>query len=257
MNFLLGFLGTLLGILVAVFIILYIIYLKIGKILGPLNFGTFISMAKNATSYKREEYSRIKSVGNMTNVLEPIILKDFNDFNKNLLYNKVESNLCKIFTCIENKSTSSINNDNDLDLIFPLLSEKIEDLKKLDVNIKYDNVKFHSHAIKNYKKNNGVATITLSSSLEYYYYCDGKDKNKIVSNNNYFSDIKKQTRYTSQFVYIYDESKFDKDAKVFSTHCPNCGAPTTSSGVCTYCQSNLEPINLKLWKMSSYKEDLN
>lgn len=256
MSFLLGFLGTLIGILVAVFIIIYIIYLKVQHIIGPINLKNFIHAGNNAISYKREEYSRIKDVNGMTKLLEPLILKDFSEFNKDLLYNKVESNFSKIFTCIENKSINTISNDEDLVLIIPFLSEKINDLNNLDVIIKYDNIKFHNHAIKDYKKSNGVATITISSSLEYFYYCNGKDKGKIV-NNNYFPDIKKQTRYISQFVYIYDESKFESNAKVFSVHCPNCGAPTTSSGICEYCQSNLEPINLKLWKMSSYKEDIN
>lgn len=255
MSFLLGFLGTLLGIIFAVFIIIYIIYSKVQKITGPIGLKNFFNEANNITSYKKEEYSRIKNVSGMTKLLEPIILRDFNDFNKNLLYNETQNNLSKIFSCIENKSINNIANDENLILILPQLSKKINDLKNLDVNIKYDNIKFHEHAIKNYKRADGVATITISSSLEYFYSCNGKDKDKIL-NSNYFSDIKKQTRYISEFVYIYDETKFNGNSKVFTTNCPNCGAPTTSSGTCEYCQSELKPINLKLWKMSSYKEDI-
>ena len=95
----------------------------------------------------------------------------------------------------------------------------------------------------------GIATITTSSTLEYYY----KDSSK----EDEFSNLKKQTRYTCNFIYVYDENKVGKNQKVFTINCPNCGAPLKNLGQynCEYCSSHIEPINLKIWKMSSYKED--
>lgn len=69
--------------------------------------------------------------------------------------------------------------------------------------------------------------------------------------------MKKQTRYTCKFVYIYDENKIGKSKKNFSISCPNCGAPLKEIGnyTCEYCSSHIEPVSLKMWKMSSFKED--
>ena len=69
--------------------------------------------------------------------------------------------------------------------------------------------------------------------------------------------MKKQTRYTCKFIYVFDENKFKKDALVLTIRCPNCGAPLKGLGKikCTYCGSDVDPINLKAWKMASYSED--
>ena len=85
--------------------------------------------------------------------------------------------------------------------------------------------------------------------VEYYY--------KNTAENNEMSNLKKQTRYTCKFVYIYDENKIGNNINSFSISCPNCGAPLIGIGnyVCEYCSSQIKPINLKTWKMSSYKED--
>ena len=136
-------------------------------------------------------------------------------------------------------------------MVYPQVLEQIQDMKSRSIWAKYDGIVFHTHAIKNYEKNNGMATITTSSTIEYYYDTN-LEKEK-------YSDVKKQTRYTCKFVYIYDETKLGEKKEIFTVNCPNCGAPISGIGdiTCNYCMSHIEPINLKLWKMSSYKEDYN
>lgn len=207
--------------------------------------------ARNAKDIRKQEYSRIKNVSGMTKLMEPLILRDFNDFNKDMLYKEIENNLIKIFNAIENKSETQIKNDKALSLVYPQVLEQIQDMKSRSIWAKYDGIVFHTHAIKNYGKNNGMATITTSSTIEYYYDTN-LEKEK-------YSDVKKQTRYTCKFVYIYDETKLGEKKEIFTVNCPNCGAPISGIGdiTCNYCMSHIEPINLKLWKMSSYKEDYN
>ena len=249
MSFLLGFLGAILGIVFIIIILILIVYNFIKKSVGTNNIKQLVHVAKNAKSIKEEEYTRIKNVSGMTKLLEPEIIKDFPDFNKELLFSKIESNLIKIFNAIEDKTTNNIKNDEDLDLIYLSIEDNVKDLKLKNQTIKYDNVKFHEHAIKQYMKEQGIATITTSSTLEYYY------KDSIQKDEK--ESLKKQTRYTCKFVYIYDENKIGKNKKNFSISCPNCGAPLKELGnyTCEYCSSHIEPINLKIWKMSSYKED--
>ena len=246
-------LGTILGIIVAILIVFLVFYIKLKKSVGKGEWQLLKNSIRDISSYERSEYSRIKEIGGMTPMLEPIILRDFPDFNKNLIYNKVEKNLLKVFECLDTQSIDIIKNDNDMVLLFAKLKERTDYIKQFDASIRYYDIKFHEHSIKDYERNMGVATITILSSVEYYYIVEGTEKEKIQEGKS-FSDIKKQTKYMTKFIYIYDEKKVKEQAKLISAHCPNCGAPTTKSGTCEYCGSKLEPINLKLWKMSEYKE---
>ena len=60
MSFLLGLLGALIGVLAAIGIVILIIFSKVKDVTGPAVFKDFLGEARNVTSYKREEYSRIK-----------------------------------------------------------------------------------------------------------------------------------------------------------------------------------------------------
>ena len=250
MSFLLGFLGAIIGIIFIIIVIIVCIIIGVSKSVGINDLKTIFGAAKNAKQIAEEDAYRQKNVSGITKLLEPEILRDFPDFNKNLLYSIAESNLRKIFSAIENKSLAEIEKDEELILILPKLKEKIEDIKERKVEIKYDDIVFHENAIKKYEKVKGMATVTISTTLEYYY--KNSDKKENLCNN-----IKRQTRYTCEFVYIYDETKLEKKNNIIVINCPNCGAPLRNLelGECEYCSSHFEPINLKLWKMSSYKED--
>lgn len=252
MGFIVGFLGACIGIIVGLAIIIRIIYIKVKKTVGTQNMKEIVNVAKNAKNIQQQEYQRKKNVAGITKLIETTILRDFKDFNKEFLYSKVEKNLSKIWNAIENKSISDIKNDNDLIYLYHSINEKIIDLQNSNYNIKYDDIVFHSHAIKNYLKTQGKATLTISSTVEYFYSNDSDDYNKKEYNN-----LKKQTRYTTEFVYIYDETKFKYNQKAFVISCPNCGAPLRKfgEGNCEYCGTFIKPINLKNWYMISYKED--
>ena len=140
----------------------------------------------------------------------------------------------------------------DLPLLKSQLKEIIADYKSSKINVKYDDIKFNAFAIKKYNKKDGVATITVQTSLEYYYRLE--KGNKVIEN---YSDYKKQTRYTVEFIYVYDITQVKEYTRVIGIHCPNCGAPLTKLGnkTCDYCHTGLEDLNLKNWCMSSYRED--
>ncbi len=236
----------------AILVVVAVIYHKIKKVVGPVEMKELTKAAKDFKNIEQQEYSRQKSVGGITRLLEPVIIKDFGDFNKDFLFSKVEKDLSRIFTAIEEKDANILKDDKDLIYMYHTVKDQINDIKGQGFNVRYDDLKFHAHAIKDYNKSEGRATITLSSTMEYYYYNDSV-KNKKIDYNN----IKKQTRYTTQYVYVYDETKFKHNDKSFSIRCPNCGAPLQKLGAgnCMYCGTYIEPINLRNWFMVSYKED--
>ena len=252
MNFIIGFLGACIGIIAGLAIIIGIIYFKVKQNVGAQNMKTLVNAAKQVKDIEQQEYQREKNVSGITKLIEPTILRDFSDFNKEFLYAKVERNLIKIWNAIENKSIADIKDDDELIYLYHHINDQIVDLKNNNVNIKYDEIKFHSHAIKNYLKSKGKATITISSTVEYYYSNDSDNYKKKEYNN-----LKKQTRYTTEFVYVYDETKFKYNQKAYIITCHNCGAPLKKlgEGNCEYCGTYIKPINLKNWYMVLYKED--
>ncbi len=249
MSFVFGFLGAILGIIVVGFVIVFIVISKIKKSVGKEEFKQLKELSHNSKEILMEMSETPKSVNGMTTLVEPQVLNDFPDFNKELIYSKIESNLRTVFNEIENLK---IEKNQDLELVNDTLLQQINDFKEQNIKIRYDNVVFHKHALKRYEKSNGIATITTSSTLEYNYY-DSRRK----SDNS----LKTQTRYTCKFIYIYDVKKIPKNSSnsVFIINCPNCGAPLISleKGECVYCGSHIEEINLKTWKMSSFSDDYN
>ena len=251
MGFLTSFLGGCIGLIAGIFFILMIVYFKVRGVVGPANMKEIIKAAKNAKDIEKQEYTRRKDISGITKLIEPVIIRDFGDFNKDLLFNKVEKNLMKIFNALEEKSVDDIRRDSDLIYMYSAIRDKVQDLKNSKINVKYDDVVFHSHAIKDYSKSPGKATLVISSTLEYYYSNDNDKKSKK------FEELKKQTRYTTEFVYVYDETRFKYNQMAHTISCPNCGAPLgkLGAGNCQYCGTYIKPINLKNWSMVSYSED--
>jgi rubrerythrin len=250
MSFVLAFLGTILGILGALAIIIIIIYVKVSQSVGKENMKELVSAMKNSSNIELQQYQEKKSISGMTSILEPAIIEDFPEFNKDLLYASVEECLREIFNALENKSIDGIKNNQKLSFMINTVEKIIEDYKSANINVEYNDIKFHDHAIKDYRKQDGKATVSISSTLEYYYKSN-KKKEKV------YEGVKKQTRYTTKFVYVYDETKFKDRQLEYSIFCPSCGAPIrgTKDTVCEYCGSAVKAINLKAWKMIYYKED--
>lgn len=242
-----------LAVLSGVFLFLIIIYFRMKnkltgfvKNVGYNNLGEVVKEIKKGDI---ESKYTPKHVTGMTKLLIPKIIKDFPNFSETELYNKAETSLLLIFSSLENKK---VEINDDLILVREKLKEQIEDYKSAKINVKYDDVRFHESAIKYYKNKDGVLNISVSTSLEYYYTKTVNDK--IVTE---FKDYKKQTLYTTEFIYIYDPNKIVKTQSLIGINCPNCGAAVKKLGVktCEYCGSGLEDINLKSWHISLYNEE--
>ena len=234
-----------LGVLLACFVIILIIRYKLKKALGP-NYNTFKQTIKDLPNIAKDEYSSIKSIGGMTNMIKPKILKDFADFNVNNLFNTVEKDITKYLNAIEKKDLSLV--DKDLIYLKTEIKDIIDTYNEEEIFEKFSDIDFHKHSLKNYTKSNGTATIQVASSISYYYDTNKKDE-------VHYSDVKKGTKYVTEYVYVYDETKFKENEVNFSLHCPNCGAPITSlSSDCAYCTIKINPINMRCWKVNKIYE---
>jgi len=249
MHFLLTVVAVLVAILLVIGIILLVVYISFRKKYSKEEIEMFIQALKGEVMSDKEAYGTKKSLSGMTKVYEPLIREDFKNFNLEQLYNEIESSLRVILNAKMKKDKSLITGDKFI-YIRKSLEKEIDDLIINEEDIKYKDINFSKHVIKNYSKKNGTATIVTASQVSYYY-----DSNKIKEIK--FKDIKKETIYICEFIYVYDENKFTENGKVIAINCPNCGAPVTGldGGTCAYCNTLVKPINLKAWKLNSYKED--
>ncbi len=247
MELLIGILVIILILIVLILgIILYLVR-KVKRTVGVEGMSLIRDALKNNTNYDKENYSNEKSISGMTNIYEPIIRKDFPDFNLELFFNNVNKNINSYLECLENQDIRTLN--KSMILIKGTLKKKIQDMKDNNISECFKDIDIHRTAIKSYYKKNGTATIVTNSSIGYYYKTNDNSKKQ-------YEDIKKETKYVCEFVYVYDEDKFDEHAKTFGLHCPNCGAPINKLGdlECSYCGSYVKEINLKNWSMANIKE---
>ena len=222
---------------------------KINMNLNKFGFSNLSSLAEEIRKGELEAKLTPKHVTGMTKLLIPRIVNDFPNFSEKELYNKVETSLLLIFNSLESKEFKA---NDELILIRDKIKEQINDMKNANISVKYDDVKFHEHALKYYNNKDGVLNISVSTSLEYYYEkcIDGK----VVEE---YKDYKKQTVYTTEFIYVYNPDEIVKSQVLIGLSCPNCGAPLKDLGYkkCLYCGSGLEDVNLKSWHISLYKDE--
>lgn len=241
-------LGIIIGTIIVLSVIALIIYKKFKSFTSSIGVPSHQLKEMIETSEQEAKY-RVKSISGMTSVLIPKIIRDFPNFSESELYTKVETSLSLIFKSLAKKE---VGKKKELVMIKANLEERIQDIKNNKIDLSFDEVVFHKHVLDAYEKEKGVLKITVQSALEYYY--EEKKNGKIIKQRD---EWKKQTSYTTEFIYVYNPELFASDKTMIGVRCPNCGAPVKTLGIkgCSYCGSALEDINLKSWYIISYKED--
>lgn len=126
MSFLLGLFGAIIGVSIVILLVVFIVLKKIQRSLGVRGVNSISSLKKFSDECIIENSNSPKSVNSMTSLIEPQILNDFPDFNKEIIFSLVESNLKTIFNEIENLKIEKIP---ELELLNNTLEKEIEDLK--------------------------------------------------------------------------------------------------------------------------------
>lgn len=179
-----------------------------------------------------------KSVSSMDSLYLSRIKKDFPELNINELKSESERVITDTLNAIEKKDTEALISSKKVN---SYIKSKIDDLK--DANAIYDHIKVHKTVVSNYEKSSSVATITLASSVEYFYKKDDEVGKKV------------QTRFKCEYIYIIDSEKVG-NVKALGLNCPNCGAPIKTLGhkYCEYCSTGIVDIVKKNWIINNIKE---
>ena len=221
-------------------IVIFIIFIT-RKVRGFLmTYFNTPSLKQAIENSKIEDENTHKSIASMESVYLDRIENDFPDLNMNELKSKAEANIMNVIDTIESKNIDHLKNKNEK--IVAYTQHKIDDLKDKKVDI--DNINIHKTLLNKYDVNNGIATITFASSLEYFYKKGSEIGHKI------------QTRFKTEFIYIIDASKLHNNVKGLGLNCPNCGAPVKTLGHkhCEYCNSGVIEIVKKVWVINNIKE---
>lgn len=189
-----------------------------------------------------------KSVSGMTRLLEPQIQRDFPEFNWKEFRNLAEEKLKQAFLAISANNIALLKDPSDN------MKNEVENIINANRNegVKevFQDIDIHQTEIAKYEKSNGRCIVTLQSAVGYFHYRE-KDGNVIEGRK----DLKTQTKYNVELMYIQDASKANVEGVVGLT-CPNCGAPITSLGAkyCEYCGSGVQELNLSVWSLHHYYE---
>ncbi len=250
-----AFLFSFLGVVVGILFLALLIAIWFRWMLNRFGFRgrSLASIYQEAMRVRKQNAKKHKQVSSLTSVLLPTIQNDFPDFSEEQFYEKTEDAIRSVLQSLEQMDTKKLNSD-DFSLIKDKIQLQVEDEKDSRVQRRYDDIIFHKHAIKSYKKFKGMVKLIVSSSLEYFY------EEKVDGKVTVSSEEKKQTRYTTTFVYIYDTKKAGFDARVLGFVCPKCGGPIEdiTAKHCKYCHSgiHIQIANMtRCWKVIELTED--
>lgn len=188
---------------------------------------------RSAQSAGEEQEEQPKSLGGMTSIYLPQILRDFPELNWEEMQSEVERAVKEF-----------------------LEKENIQSAGK---------VRIHKTVINRYQRYGGSASIFCETAAEYWVEArpvgnTGMNAQKITKGRlgeqhqtDRQAPRKKQTVCETELVYIYDSGKAGAAASVV---CPNCGAPVEQLGVkhCRYCGSALEISGMRAWKVQRVTE---
>ena len=256
MLFIAIFLGTIVGVILLALYIWWRITSAIKRNVGTTGYNLLRDRIKEGISngelFEGDFEADHKSISGMTEILEHKIRNDFDDFHASELFNLNNKCLKAIFNTLEDKDITHLEG-NVYDLIKTNIYEQIQDMNGRDIEVNYDDIRINKNTLKSYSNKDGSATIEVNTSLSYFYKTNNKKEKS-------YEKYRKETRYTTKFILVYDAEKFDGKSVTYAVNCPNCGAPVPSKGgECKYCGTYVEgvglnTINLKSWRLISYKE---
>ena len=189
---------------------------------------------------EREASETPKSISSMEPVYKNRIKEDFPDTNIDELKSMAEHCILDVLNSVETKDKSTLNKYTGK--IVSYAEKLIEDSKGKDVVI--DNTKIHRTAISKYNHDDVTATVTLTTTLEYFYKVGDKTGKKI------------QDRFKTELVYVIDAEKYGKFKDSVGINCPNCGAPIINLGhkKCVYCGTSIRLITKNAWIVNNLKQ---
>ena len=182
-------------------------------------------LARSVQNGELQQEEPPKSLGGMTSIYLPQILRDFPEFNWEEQQAAVEAKV-KLFLEAQNVEAAGA-------------------------------VRIHKTVISRYQKYGGTASILCETAAEYWpqaengHVCGGVYRKQEPQKMTQV--YKKQTVCAAELLYVYDPGLSGTAASVI---CPNCGAPVEKLGAkqCRYCGSVLHVSGIMAWTVQNVRE---
>ena len=191
-------------------------------------------LARSVQNGELQQEDQPKSLGGMTSIYLPQILRDFPEFNWEELQAAVEAERYERYFWRRRMCEAA------------------------------GAVRIHKTVISRYQKYGGTASILCETAAEYWPQaenqvmcaeaCNVRQSAKEPHGQNGTQQIrKKQTVCAAELLYVYDSVLSGTAASLV---CPNCGAPVEQLGAkqCRYCGSVLEVSGANAWKVQNVRE---
>lgn len=246
-----GLIVTLISVLVflvAVCIIVIVIKRSITNISRNV-FGTD-SFSEGLNQQKMQMSETPRSLQAMTSIYLPQILKDFPQFDYAEYKAKTEALLESWFNTISSKKLMLKGECSQT--LKSSAQAIIEDLNSRNINQIFNQIVIHNTEIARYIKTGSTVSIIFVSAVGYISYGEDENGNVVFGDK----DIKQQTVYETELVYVQDVDKVNTNGEALGINCPNCGAPVKNLGnkFCEYCGTGISEVNVRAWKYTSVRE---
>ena len=180
----------------------------------------------------KEEATTPKGITALSEMYGPAITRDFPEIGYKGMEVKARNAIVAILNAIMNKNAESLKASEYTQDLINKVNNRITTINANNEKEIFNNIKIHRCGIANYQNKSKEATARFEISLQYEYAKVSEEK----------ADSAKpalmQTAYS-----------------VFSSNCPNCGAPIDASAKgkkCPYCGSGITEIADRIWLVNDF-----
>lgn len=178
----------------------------------------------------------------------PAITRDFPEIGYKGMEVKARNAIVAILNAIMNKNAESLKASEYTQDLINKVNNRITTINANNEKEIFNNIKIHRCGIANYQNKSKEATARFEISLQYEYAKVSEEK----------ADSAKpalmQTAYSVTLAYKQDLHE-QTTSIVFSSNCPNCGAPIDASAKgkkCPYCGSGITEIADRIWLVNDF-----
>lgn len=234
----------LIAIVVAVLIIINKVRHTTQKYLGMSPSQTMELINKGL----KEETTTPKGITALSEMYGPAITRDFPEIGYAGMEVKAKNAIVAILNAIMRKNSELLKADDFTHDLVNKVNNRITSLNARNEKEIFNNIKVHRCGISSYRNVTKEATARFEISLQYEYARVPEDKPDSVK------PVLTQTAYSVTLAYKQDMYE-QTSSIVYSSNCPNCGAPIDVSAKgkkCPYCGSGFTEIADRVWLVNDF-----
>ena len=196
----------------------------------------------------KEETTTPKGITALSEMYGPAITRDFPEIGYAGMEVKAKNAIVAILNAIMHKNAELLKADDFTHDLVNKVNNRIISLNARNEKEIFNNIKVHRCGISSYQNRTKEATARFEISLQYEYARVSEDKPDSAK------PVLTQTAYSVTLAYKQDMHEHTTSI-VYSSNCPNCGAPidvSVKGKKCPYCGSGFTEIADRVWLVNDF-----